>query len=245
MGLVADDQLVGLAREGVDVPREPRVRLDRDRVLAERLAVAQHRVVKAVAVALRRQVARELVHEQAPVREDEHAHGLRRLDEAGGGDRLPGGRGVAEAEAPDCARVVPRRDGFGDLLFVRVLVRAGLLEVFLLVVRALLELHGVPVAVAVPVLRFVLVPGDQLGQHPGERVDLVAAQLRSRREPGRAVRQHALEAEHERVVHLPLGRRGAPAGVHLEECSVERTPACVALGEHVSGAFAGVEDGLP
>ena len=120
-----------------------------------------------------------------------------------------------------------------------------LLEVFLLVVRALLELHGVPVAVAVPVLRFVLVPGDQLGQHPGERVDLVAAQLRSRREPGRAVGQHALEAEHERVVHLPLGRRGAPAGVHLEECSVERTPACVALGEHVSGAFAGVEDGLP
>ena len=150
------------------------------------------------------------------MREDEHAHRLRGLDEAGGGDRLPGGRGVAEAEAPDRARVLSRRVG-SRRPPPRPSPRPGRAPPRSLPPRpALLELHGVPVAVAVPVLGFVLVPGDQLGEHPGERVDLVAAELRSRREPGRAVGQHALEAEHERVVHLPLGRRGAPAGVHLE-----------------------------
>ena len=101
------------------------------------------------------------------------------------------------------------------------------------------------VPVAVLVLGFILVPGDQLGEHPGERVDLVAAELGAGGEPRRPVGQHALEAEHERVVHLPLGRRGAPARVHLEERGVERPPAGMTFGEHVCGVFAGVEEGLP
>ena len=149
--LVADDQLVRLARERVDVAREPRVRLNRDRVLAERLAVAQDGVVQALAVALRGQVGRELVHEQAPVREDEDAHRPGGLDEAGGGDRLPGGRRVAEAEAPDSAGVVSRGELVDFLAlalgFDLLILRDDLLLEVLLFLRPLLELHCVAVAV--------------------------------------------------------------------------------------------------
>src|SRR5919201_770540 len=90
--------------------REPRVRLDRQRVRARGLAPALDRVAEAVAVALRLQVAVELRDEQPAVREDEHSERARRLDEAGGGDRLAGGGRMAEAIAPHRARVLLRRE---------------------------------------------------------------------------------------------------------------------------------------
>ena len=150
---------------------------------------------------------------------------------------------MTEAEAPDRARVVARHDLLDVLVGIDFLFLGdGLLLDVLLVLRAFRELHDVPVAVAV--LGFILVPGDELGEHPGERVDLVPAELGPGGEPRRPVGQHALEAEHERVVHLPLGRRGAPARVHLEERGIERPPACDAFGEHVCGVLAGMEEGL-
>src|SRR5207249_7181003 len=103
--LVADDELVGLAAEAPDVPREPSVRLDRQRVLAERLAALLDRRREAIAVALRGEVARELRDEQAAVRQDQDAERARRLDEAGRSDRLPRRRRMAEAIAADRAGV--------------------------------------------------------------------------------------------------------------------------------------------
>ena len=76
-------------------------------------------------------------------------------------------------------------------------------------------------AVAVPVLARLLVRGDQLGEHAGERVDLMAAQLGAGGELRRLLGEHAVEAEHERVVDAPLRRRLAAARVHLGERLVE------------------------
>ena len=52
--------------------------------------------------------------------------------------------------------------------------------------------------------------GDQLREHPGERVDLVAAELGARRGARAVLGQDALEPEHEAVAHLPArdGWRG-------------------------------------
>ena len=44
----------------------------------------------------------------------------------------------------------------------------------------------------VAVLAVRLIRGDQLGQHPGERVDLVAPQLGAGRQVGRTLEEHAL-----------------------------------------------------
>ncbi len=244
--LVADDELVGGARERVHVPREPRVGLDRERVRLQRLLTLGDRGAQAVAVALCREVARELVDQQAAVGENEDAHRPRGLDEARGGDRLAGGRRVAEAVAAHGARVV--RDG--ELLdLVAVLgVRVGLrilLELLLVLVGPLLEQLAVPgVAVRVPVLRLLLVAGDQLGEHARERVDLVAPELRAGGEAGGLVREDSLQAEHERVLDLPLDGRRAPAGLHLGERGVERTPARAAFGERLRRVFARVEERL-
>ncbi len=65
-------------------------------------------VGEAVAVALRREVARELGDEQAAVREDQDAERAGRLDEAGGGDRLARRGRVAEAVAAARAGIVLR-----------------------------------------------------------------------------------------------------------------------------------------
>ncbi len=83
----------------------------------------------------------------------------------------------------------------------------------LLVVLVLLGLLGDAVAVLVG----LLVERDQLGQHPGEGVDLVAAQLRAGGESWRHVREHTLEAEHEAVADLPLRRGAAVAAIDLGE----------------------------
>ena len=61
--------------------------------------------------------------------------------------------------------------------------------------------------VAVRRLLGALIRGDQLGEHSGQRVDLVAAQLGAGGEARRMLGDDALEAEHERVARLPL-RRG-------------------------------------
>jgi hypothetical protein len=71
--LVAEDEVVGLAVDLRPVTREPGVGLDRDRVLARRALAAEHGGGEPVAVALRREVARELGDEQTPVGEDQDA----------------------------------------------------------------------------------------------------------------------------------------------------------------------------
>ena len=53
-------------------------------------------------------------------------------------------------------------------------------------------------------VRLLLDGGDQLGEHPGERIHLVAAKLGSGGEVRRLLGEHALEAEHQRVAHLPF-----------------------------------------
>ena len=85
---------------------------------------------------------------------------------------------------------------------------------------------------------------DQLGEHPGERVDLVAAELRAGRKAGRMVGQLALETEHERVADLPGGRGRAPARLHLREGVVEGSTARAALRERLGRVFVGPEEGL-
>ena len=196
MRLVADDELVGVARDLVDVPCEPRVGLDRDRVRRPRRRVArEHRVVEAVAVAVLGQVATELVDEQAAVREDQDALGARRLDEAGRSDRLAGCGRVAEAVAADRAGIDFDRQRLDDVLVkLDVRIELELVLRFVLLVRLV-----VPVAVLA-----LLGGGDQLGEHPGERVDLMAAQLGAGGEMRRLLREDAFEPEQEGVAHLPL-----------------------------------------
>ena len=189
--LVADHELVGLARERVGVPREPGVRLDRDRVAAERLLAALDRVGEAVAVALGGQVALELRDEQAAVGEDEDPERARGLDEAGRGDRLArtrsGGGSGSGGRRPGPRPAKSSTSSSSSSTSGRSSSSASSAS------------SSADVAVAVPVLLLLglaLVRGDQLGQHPGERVDLVLAQLgagggggrlsRRGRAPGRA-----------------------------------------------------------
>ena len=203
--LVADHELVRITGDLVAVAREPRVGLDRDRVRRPRRGVPREdRVVEALAVAVLGQLPPELVDEQAAVREDQDAFAACGLDEAGGGDRLAGSGRVAEAVAAHGAGVL--RSGERGRLVVFVLAfdgRRGLELVLGLFV--LLRLLGMAVPVPVAVLAALLRGGDQLGEHPGERVDLVAAQLGAGGEPRRLLGQHALEAEEQGIPHLPLG----------------------------------------
>ncbi len=146
----------------------------------------------------------------------------RGLDEPGCCDRLPGRRRVTEPVPANGSGIV--RDGLGERLLVR-LGREGDrdLVLVLLVGRDLLE-HR-PVAVPVAVLADLLGGGDQLGEHAGERVDLVPAQLGAGEKSWRALREDALEAEHERIPNLPARRGRGAAGAHLGERVVERAAA--------------------
>ncbi len=222
--LVGDHEVVRVARDLVVVPREPRVRLDRDRVVARGLLAAHDRVGEAIAVALLGEVAVELLHEEATVREDQHAERSRGLDEARGRDRLAGRRRVAEAEAPRRARIGPRVD-----VLVGVLVGLAL-EQAELVLRLLLDrvrdLDDRCVAVAVAVLGLALVRVQELGEHSGERVDLMPAELGlARGELRSCFDEHALEAEHQAVLDLPGVRGGAQPLADLGQRLVERLPA--------------------
>ena len=219
MRLVADHELVGGRRELVAVAGEPGVGLDRERVRAERLAALLDRVGEALAVALGREVAAELVDEQPAVREDQDAELAGRLDEPGSGDRLARRGRVTEAIAPRGAGIL------ADERLVGLLVDE--LEILVLLVVLLLdELRDAPVRASVAVLLDVaLGRRDQLGQHPGECVDLVAPQRCARGRRGRLGREHPLEAEHQAVAHLPDGGGDAATGVDLLDRVVERPAA--------------------
>jgi hypothetical protein len=221
--LVADDEVVRVAVELRAVPGEPRVRLDRDRAVDPGTGVGHDRVGEAVAVALRGEVALELRDEEPAVGEDQDSEVSRCLDEARGCDRLARCGRVPEAEASDGSRIRA-----GELLFDRLVLDVPGVEVVL----ALLVGIGIGrravrrMAVSVSVLLDrALRRGDELGEHARERVDLVTAKLRSRGGVRWILREHALEAEHEAVAHLPARRRVLTAGVDLDERVVEcRTP---------------------
>ena len=81
-----------------------------------------------------------------------------------------------------------RRTAPGSLL-LRLLVLLDVLLLALLVVIGLLEGSAVCLAVSISVLGLFLVTRNQLGEHSGERVDLVATELRAGGEAGRMVGQ--------------------------------------------------------
>ena len=128
--LVADHELVGAPRDLVGVAGEPGVGLDRDRVVPEWLLAGVDRVREAVGVPLRRQVALELGDEEPAVREDQDPEVPRRFDEACSGDRLAGGRRVAEAIAALRARILS-----GERRLVGVEVDDARVEVVVLLVQ--------------------------------------------------------------------------------------------------------------
>ncbi len=100
------------------------------------------------------------------------------------------------------------------------------------------------VAVAVRLLVVLLARGDELGEHPGERVDLVLAERRARRRARLRLGEDSLEAEHQPVAHLPLRGRRLRAVVHLRECVVERATARGAFREHARGILAAPKERL-
>ena len=245
MGLVADDELVRVARDRADVAGEPGVGLDRDRVGAQRLCTALDHGRELVAVSLRREVARELGDEQAAVGQDQHAERPGRLDEPGRRDRLAGGSRMAEAVAAEGAGILP-----GELELVLVLVVGALGDVARLELLFFLELLGLElglgdVAVAVLVLDHVtLCRGDQLREHAGERVDLVLAELGSRGCRRWLRREHPLEPEHEPEAHLPARRGQTSTRCHLGERLLERDRAGRPGRQDLAGVLVGVEEGL-
>ena len=100
VGLVADHELVRTPGDVARVAGKPGVRLNRDRVVAERLHAAIDRVGEALGVALCCQITLELRDEQAAVGEDQDPEMPGGLDEPCRSDRLPRSGRVAEAVAP-------------------------------------------------------------------------------------------------------------------------------------------------
>jgi hypothetical protein len=232
--LVAEDEVVGVAVELRAVAGEPGVRLDRDRIFARRAVAAQDGFDEAVAVPLGRQIAVELGDEQAAVSEDEDAEPACGLDEAGGRDRLPGRRRVPEPVATDCTGV-RAVEGRLELLLVD---EAGVEVVLGLLLELGLRDRSVAAAVSgeLPVavlFRRTLRRGDELREHARESVDLVTAELGTRGGAGRVLGEHALEAEHEPVAHLPARGRLLASGIHLRDRVVERCAAGGARSERV------------
>ena len=155
-----------------------------------------------VAVTLVGEIALELRDEQAAVREDQDAEGARGFHEAGRRDRLARRGRMAEPVAADRTRVRARVVLVLLDLFVEN-VLGGILRRLVLVVRfSVDDLAAVAVSVR---LRFLLVRRDQLGEHAGERIDLVAAQLGAGGEVRFLLGEHPLETEHEAVLDLPAG----------------------------------------
>src|SRR5437870_627762 len=106
---------------------------------------------------------------KASVRKDQDTQRAGRLDEARGGDRLARRGRVAEAVAADGAWVVLHRF-LGELGVLDLDdERRVLVLVLVLLLLQLLCCRCMAVAVAVRVVP--LARGDELGQHPGERVD--------------------------------------------------------------------------
>ena len=79
---------------------------------------------------------------------------------------------------------------------------------------------------------------------PGERVDLVAAQLGAGCEVRAFLGEHAFEPEHQAVLDFPV-RRGRPtAALDLGQGVVERAPAGGVGRENLGGIFALSDEGL-
>ncbi len=235
MRLVGDHELVRVAADRAVVPREPGVRLDGDRVRQRRGLTLLHDRSQPVAVALRRELAVELRDQEAAMREDEDAHRARGLDEAGGRDRLPGRRRVTEPVAPHSTGVLRGRQLLGE----RLLVDDPEVLVLVLGVDGL----GQPVPVH-RVLVGPLICRDQLGEHSGQRVDLMSAQLGAGGQVRRLLREDALQAEHERVANLPLRGRLVPAGLDLSGRLVQRLSACRSGRQNLDGLLAVVQHRL-
>ena len=228
VSLVANHELIGGAGDLARVPREPGIGLDRDRVVAERFLACIDRIGEAVGIALGREVPLELRDEQAPVGENEDPEVTGRLDETCRCDRLARSRRVPEAIAARRARIFA---GEGRLVEHHVVVDHTRVEVVILFVElgwiGVGHLSGMAIAIAVPVLvRRALVRGDQFGQHPRQRIDLVAPQVGAGRRPRRGGGEHALEPEHQPEANAPAARRSLLAGFHLGECIVK----CAAPG---------------
>ncbi len=173
------------------------------------------------------------------MREDQHAEMPCGLDEPGGRDRLPGRRGVTEPVAARSAGILtPEAWLLGLLRLVD--------EVDVLLVLVLLdELRDAAIRRAVAVLlRAPLGRRDQLGQHPRQRVDLVAAQDRPGGGRRRLGGEHALEAEHEAVAHLPARRRRPVPRFDLLERLVQCEPSRGTGRERNLGILAGMEERL-
>jgi hypothetical protein len=135
---------------------------------------------------------------------------------------------MAEPEPADRAGILPRRQLL--VMLVALLVDDVLFLLVLLVFDLLDECQAVAVR---SVLVFLLVVGDQLGQHPRERVDLVTAERRAGGEVRLGIGEHPLEPEHEPKTDLPARRRSPAAGVDFRDCLVERPPARRSGREHL------------
>ncbi len=202
------------------------------------------RVREPVAVTLGRQVVLELGDEKAAVGEDEDAELACGIHESSRRDGLPGSGRVSEAVTTGRSRVVSVELGLEGSVFDEPRVEV--------VVDLLVELRfrddpvaaaatAVPVAVLVdPVLGRC----DELGQHAGERVDLVTPQLGPGRGAHRFLRQDSLEPEHEAVAHLPARRGLCEARRHLLEGVVERGTSCRVGRESFGHLLAVVDERL-
>ena len=222
--LVADDDRVRV-RDLAGVADEPLVRLDRHGPAGRRFAepVLQQRPGDALAVAAVTQLSEELIDQVAAVREDQNSAGARGLDEAEGGNRLAGARGVLEPEATMGARVVHEgvRGRFLLGLLGRIPVERLLVDQLValdldLAGGQLLE-RGPSVAAA----RHLDLRGEG-DQRAGERVDLVGREDGPIRQMRLLLAQQPLEAEHQRVPAPPVDRGLAATRRDLRQRVLDR-----------------------
>ena len=180
--------------------------------------------------------------------EDQHPAGPRGLDEADRGDRLAGAGRVLEPEAARGAGIL---GSLRDRVLVRLLDEVLRLLVYVerLLVNAELVVLGtlaVPVragllvgvglrgaagggaarrALAVAAAVGALRLGDQLGERPRQRVDLMRGQLGAVLQLRRLLGEQPLEPQQQRVAAAPLDRGLLAAGVDLGQGAVERQAA--------------------
>jgi hypothetical protein len=255
VGLVADDDRVGVG-DLARVAHEPLVGLDRDRAVGAVLVAEQGRR-DALGVATVAQLAVELVHQVAPVGEDEDAPCARRLDKAHGGHRLARAGRVLEPEAPGRVGVLGLLGELGVLVEVGLLFRPvdRLLVGVDLLVDLLLAGDGRrgqlrrrdgrgDGAVAVPVAVRPLHLGGERDQRARQGVDLVGGQLGSVGQVGLVLREQALEPQQQRELAPPLHRRVVGAGVELGQRRVERAPAGAPRRQGLLGGLPLEHEGL-
>jgi hypothetical protein len=246
--LIADDHAVDVVLQLIGVLDEPGVGVDRQRRLGGGDVPGQHRPVDPGAVPLLAEIAGELVDQQPAVGEDQDAGRPGRLHKPGGGDRLAGrGRMFEAVAAPR-----PRVGLAGRPLALNRVGDVGHRDVVALGLNLVLVIGSVAVAIAVGrrflvlvVLLAALQVADQRRQLTGKRVDLMAAQRRSRCQLGLRIVQHPLQAQDQREVPAPVVARLGTAALHLLERSVECGAAGGARRQGYVGVFAFVEKRLP